>query len=71
MPRQIAMYLSREMTDASLPMIGDNFGGRDHTTVMHAHNKITEKYADEENFKNTIDNLIKKIKVLITLFKSC
>ncbi len=60
MPRQIAMYLSREMTDASLPMIGDNFGGRDHTTVMHAHNKITEKYADEENFKNTIDNLIKK-----------
>ncbi|MBF8437696.1 chromosomal replication initiator protein DnaA [Halanaerobiaceae bacterium Z-7014] len=62
LPRQIAMYLSREMTDASLPMIGDNFGGRDHTTVMHAHNKITEKYADEENFKNTIDNLIKKIK---------
>ncbi|MGM0414418.1 MAG: chromosomal replication initiator protein DnaA [Bacillota bacterium] len=61
-PRQIAMYLSREMTEASLPMIGDSFGGRDHTTVMHAHNKISEKYKEEENFKNTIDNLIKKIK---------
>ncbi len=61
-PRQIAMYLSREMTDASLPMIGDSFGGRDHTTVMHAHNKISNKYQDEEDFKNTIDNLIKKIK---------
>jgi len=61
-PRQIAMYLSREMTDASLPMIGDSFGGRDHTTVMHAHNKINNKYQDEEDFKNTIDNLIKKIK---------
>lgn len=61
-PRQIAMYLSREMTDASLPMIGDSFGGRDHTTVMHAHNKISNKYQDEENFKNTIENLIKKIK---------
>lgn len=40
-PRQIAMYLSREMTDSSLPKIGEEFGGRDHTTVIHAHEKIS------------------------------
>ncbi|WP_369385931.1 helix-turn-helix domain-containing protein [Lacticaseibacillus manihotivorans] len=39
MPRQIAMYLSREMTDSSLPKIGAEFGGKDHTTVIHAHEK--------------------------------
>ncbi len=39
-PRQIAMYLSRELTDFSLPKIGEEFGGRDHTTVIHAHEKI-------------------------------
>ncbi|GAA3318142.1 hypothetical protein GCM10020331_019720 [Ectobacillus funiculus] len=38
-PRQIAMYLSRELTDSSLPKIGEEFGGRDHTTVIHAHEK--------------------------------
>ncbi|MGM9986875.1 MAG: chromosomal replication initiator protein DnaA [Bacillaceae bacterium] len=40
-PRQIAMYLSRELTDCSLPKIGEEFGGRDHTTVIHAHEKIS------------------------------
>ena len=38
-PRQIAMYLTRELTDLSLPKIGDEFGGRDHTTVIHAYDK--------------------------------
>ncbi|HWO97473.1 MAG TPA: chromosomal replication initiator protein DnaA [Bacillus sp. (in: firmicutes)] len=41
-PRQIAMYLSRELTDCSLPKIGEEFGGRDHTTVIHAHEKISK-----------------------------
>ncbi|MCZ7586447.1 MAG: hypothetical protein M5R36_25685 [Deltaproteobacteria bacterium] len=41
-PRQIAAYLAREMTDASYPEIGQNFGGRDHTTIIHAHRKIGE-----------------------------
>lgn len=42
-PRQIAMYLSRELTDFSLPKIGEEFGGRDHTTVIHAHEKKYQK----------------------------
>lgn len=61
-PRQVAMYLSRELTDSSLPQIGDEFGGRDHTTVMHAHNKILEKIDSESSFRTTIDKLIEKIK---------
>ena len=43
-PRQIAMYLCRELTDTSLPRIGEMFGGRDHTTVIHAHDKICLLY---------------------------
>ncbi|MFW6287247.1 MAG: chromosomal replication initiator protein DnaA [bacterium] len=60
-PRQIAMYLSRELTDLSLPQIGEEFGGRDHTTVIHAHNKIEEKCEVELDFKTTIDKLKEKI----------
>lgn len=41
-PRQISMYLAREMTDNSLPKIGAEFGGKDHTTVIHAHEKIQQ-----------------------------
>ncbi|RCW52168.1 chromosomal replication initiator protein DnaA [Halanaerobium sp. ST460_2HS_T2] len=61
-PRQIAMYLSRELTDFSLPHIGDEFGGRDHTTVIHAHNKIKEKIENENDFSNKIERLIDTIK---------
>src|SRR6056297_1064126 len=61
-PRQIAMYLSTELTDFSLPHIGDEFGGRDHTTVIHAHNKIQEKIENENDFSNKIERLIDTIK---------
>jgi chromosomal replication initiator protein len=61
-PRQIAMYLSRELTDFSLPHIGNEFGGRDHTTVIHAHNKIKEKIENENDFNNKIERLTDKIK---------
>ncbi len=56
-PRQIAMYFSRELTDFSLPHIGEEFGGRDHTTVLHAYNKILEKKENEKNFAITLDNI--------------
>lgn len=56
-PRQIAMYLSKEMTDHSLPQIGDAFGGRDHTTVLHACKKITAELETDPGLKNTIDDL--------------
>ena len=61
-PRQIAMYLTRELTDLSLPKIGDEFGGRDHTTVIHAYDKIEAEIKESEEFKNKVDELIKEIK---------
>lgn len=61
-PRQIAMYLSREMLDTSLPKIGKAFGGRDHTTVMHACDKINTKLQSDQSLQNTIANLIERIK---------
>ncbi|MBM7855830.1 chromosomal replication initiator protein [Desulfohalotomaculum tongense] len=61
-PRQIAMYLCRELTDMSLPKIGEDFGGRDHTTVLHAYEKITGEMKQDTELQNTINALIKKIK---------
>ncbi|WP_353893295.1 chromosomal replication initiator protein DnaA [Proteinivorax hydrogeniformans] len=61
-PRQIAMYLSRELTDFSLPKIGEEFGGRDHTTVLHAHEKIKKDIKDNKSFALEIENLTKAIK---------
>src|SRR5690625_2866447 len=61
-PRQIAMYLSRQLTDLSLPKIGEEFGGRDHTTVIHAFDKISELIKEDTNFEKDIDELIEKIK---------
>ena len=60
-PRQIAMYLSRELTDTSLPRIGELFGGRDHTTVIHAHDKIARERNEDTKLNNTIKELIKRI----------
>ncbi len=61
-PRQVAMYLSRMLTDASLPQIGQNFGGRDHTTVLHACSKIEDERKDNQDLDHAIDELIKRIK---------
>lgn len=60
-PRQIAMYLCRKLTDSSLPKIGENFGGRDHTTVIHAYEKIQNKIETDQDFSNTINELSNKI----------
>ncbi|WP_027964583.1 chromosomal replication initiator protein DnaA [Halalkalibacillus halophilus] len=61
-PRQIAMYLSRELTDFSLPKIGEEFGGRDHTTVIHAHEKIAKMIAEDLQLQKEIDSLTEEIK---------
>ena len=60
--RQVAMFLCREMTDLSLPKIGADFGGRDHTTVIHAVDKIDSEIKTDSNVKNTINELKRKIK---------
>jgi chromosomal replication initiator protein len=61
LPRQIAMYLLRQMTPLSYPDIGTRFGGRDHTTVMHAVKKIEQKIKDDVSLKNTVDTLRKAL----------
>lgn len=60
-PRQIAMYICRELTDFSLPKIGEEFGGRDHTTVIHAYDKISKDIKADNDFKNRIEKIIKEI----------
>ncbi len=60
--RQIAMYLCRELTDMSLPKIGQEFGGRDHTTVIHADRKIRELMAERRAIYNQVTELTNKIK---------
>ena len=61
-PRQVAMYLSRELTDLSLPKIGEEFGGRDHTTVIHAHDKISNLIQTDKQFEKEIQELEKLIR---------
>jgi len=61
-PRQVAMYLSRELTDASLPMIGKEFGGRDHTTVIHAKDKIGRLIREDRSVYNLVQELTARIK---------
>ena len=60
-PRQVAMYLSRTLTDWSLSQIGDAFGGRNHTTVMHAHDKIAEQMRSDPALDKSIKDLSKRI----------
>jgi chromosomal replication initiator protein len=61
-PRQIAMYLCRELTDSSLPRIGEFFGGRDHTTVLHACDKISKEKETDKQLERTIAALMEQIK---------
>jgi chromosomal replication initiator protein len=61
-PRQVAMYLSRELTDASLPKIGREFGGRDHTTVIHATSKIARLIKEDRSVYNLVQELTARIK---------
>ncbi|WP_208587157.1 chromosomal replication initiator protein DnaA [Gracilibacillus suaedae] len=61
-PRQIAMYLSRELTDFSLPKIGEEFGGRDHTTVIHAHEKISKLMGTDELLSKEIEEIKEQLK---------
>jgi len=60
--RQIAMYLCRELTDSSLPKIGQSFGGRDHTTVMHADKKIRKEMAERRRVYDQVQELTSRIK---------
>jgi chromosomal replication initiator protein len=60
-PRQIAMYLVRELTDFSLPKIGEEFGGRDHTTVIHSYEKIQELIKSDPEINRIIKDLIHKL----------
>lgn len=60
--RQVAMYLCREMTDLSLPKIGAKFGGRDHSTVLHAVRKISEKIGEDRSLYNQVTELTNQIK---------
>ena len=61
-PRHIAMFLSREMTSLSLPEIGEQFGGRDHTTVLHAYQKIKKDTKKDPKTKSLVDKLSLEIK---------
>ncbi|EHI70453.1 chromosomal replication initiator protein DnaA [Streptococcus ictaluri] len=60
--RQVAMFLAREMTDNSLPKIGKEFGGRDHSTVLHAYNKIKNMISQDESLRIEIETIKNKIK---------
>ena len=62
LPRQIAMFLSRQLTDFSTTEIGNEFGGKDHSTVIHAVSKIGKKYEEEETFRAKVERLINEIK---------
>ena len=61
-PRQIAMYLTRELTDLSLPKIGSEYGKRDHTTVMHAHEKIAAEMKSDESLRHRIEKMTEEIR---------
>ncbi|MEO6982781.1 MAG: helix-turn-helix domain-containing protein, partial [Edaphobacter sp.] len=60
-PRQIAMYLAKQLTEASLPEIGRQFGGKHHTTVMHSISKIDEQRRTDKDLNRTINKLMETL----------
>ena len=60
-PRQVAMALAKEITNHSLPEIGDSFGGRDHTTVLHAINMVNLMMDQDEHMRETVKSLHQKV----------
>jgi chromosomal replication initiator protein len=61
-PRQVAMYVSRNLTSSSFPEIGDAFGKRDHSTVIHACNKVEQDMETDANFRRVVDHIIQQVK---------
>ena len=61
-PRQIAIYISRQLTEYSFPELGNEFGGRDHTTAMHSYEKVEEQLKTDSSLDTTIQMLIRAIK---------
>jgi chromosomal replication initiator protein len=60
-PRQVAMYIARELTDESLPALGRQFGGRDHTTVLHAWRRTAERISKDEQARDTVHSLLARL----------
>jgi len=60
-PRQVAMYLAKQLTPRSLPEIGRRFGGRDHTTVMHAVKKVDELLAEDDGLARDVESLRRRL----------
>ncbi|MDX6660839.1 MAG: chromosomal replication initiator protein, partial [Solirubrobacteraceae bacterium] len=60
-PRQVAMYLAREVTDTTLPSLGRQFGGRDHTTVLHAHKRIAQRVIEDDAVRTAVDALRERL----------
>jgi chromosomal replication initiator protein len=61
-PRQVAMYITKELTQSSLPEIGSSFGGRDHTTVLYAHRKIDAQRKEDRAFDDEISHLLNTLR---------
>jgi len=64
-PRQVAMYFCKRFTQLTLQLIGENFGGRDHSTVIHALESVEDMMKVDQNFKNQVDELYKKLKTRV------
>ena len=60
-PRQVAMYLSRELTEMSFPKIGEEFGNKNHTTVIHAYEKIADEFETDSQVQNELNQLKQRL----------